>query len=65
MCLQFFIILLSGGEAPTSLHNLNCASSQYLNIFQCDYSTYYDYSCTDGYISVICCKFTVQSSNLK
>ena len=52
----------SNGDAPTSLHNLNCASSQYLNVFQCNYSTYYDYSCADGTIvSVTCCELVQRS----
>ena len=44
-------------HAPTSLSYLSCAISEYLNIFQCDYSTTSSSLCTDDTdVSVICCK---------
>ena len=58
---RFLISLFSYGTdtLPMKMDDLNCASSNYLTIFQCSFSTYIDSECanTNSYdATVYCCK---------
>ena len=65
-CLLIFLNSYGTDTLSMKIDDLNCASSNYLTIFQCSFDTYIDYGCinTNSYdATVYCCELNIFLNN--